>query len=493
MNELPKSALTLRYPLPSGLGGVQKPRIHTPLNDLPSKGQDIIDLAAELNLPLLEWQKFVAIHGHKVRSDGRFYHPEVGLVLSRQNGKSTLMMIRILTGLFVWGEPLQLASAHRLTTSLETFRQIVGLIESNDRLQKEVKKIRWQHGAEEIELFGNRRFVVKAANNAARGFSKPSTIHLDETREYKDEDAWASMRYAMMSSDNPQVWIYSSAGDQHSVVLNKLRERALSASAGTEDKIGWFEWSAEPEVPILGKDGEPNWPAFAQANPSLGYTIHPDNLRAVVNDPPDIVRTEVLSQWVDTIHAAIDAQKWHLCGGDEIKLDTDKETWFGLDLSPDRKFAALVAAQKLNNDKFNVVLLHTWQDSISVDDKAIANDIAPYVRKFPVQTVAYSKRTASAVASRLVPAGIPITDMDGAIYAEACDRMLGAIVSGRLHHNRNEELTKQMLSAAKLSFGDGGWIIGRRASQVAVCACVATALVSYFATQPETDVDILVR
>ncbi len=62
--------------------------------------------------------------------------------MARQQGKSTLMMLRILTGMYVWGEGLQLASAHRLTTSLETFRQIVGHIEQNDKLASEVKKIR---------------------------------------------------------------------------------------------------------------------------------------------------------------------------------------------------------------------------------------------------------------------------------------------------------------------------------------------------------------
>ncbi len=190
----------------------------------------MIDFASQLGIELMDWQKFVAIHGHKVKPDGRWATSEVGLCLSRQNGKSTLMMLRILTGMFVWGEGLQLASAHRLTTSLETFRQIVGLIETHPELEKEVKKIRWQHGAEEIELFGNRRFVVKAANNAARGLSKPETIHMDELREYKDEDAWSSMRYSMMSAKNPQVWVYSSAGDQHSIILNKLRERALASA-----------------------------------------------------------------------------------------------------------------------------------------------------------------------------------------------------------------------------------------------------------------------
>jgi phage terminase large subunit-like protein len=475
----------------SGLGGVQTPRIHSKLNDLPSKGQEIIDFATELGIELMEWQKFVCIHGHKVRQDGRWAHSELGLIMARQQGKSTLMMLRILTGMFVWGEGLQLASAHRLTTSLETFRQIVALIEVNPKLEKEVKKIRWQHGAEEIELFGNRRFVVKAANNAARGLSKPETIHLDELREYKDEDAWSSMRYSMMAAKNPQVWIYSSAGDQHSVILNKLRERAL-VSATTNDPIGWFEWSAEPDAPILLPSGEMNWQAFAQANPSLGITIHPDNLRAVINDPPDIVRTEVLAQWVDTINSAIDAQKWGLCQTDPIPLDPEKETWFGLDLSPDRKFGALVATQKLPGEKFNLVLLHTWSNDYSINDLAVANDIAPYVRKYNVQTVAYSKRTAQAVASRLVPAGIPITDMDGAIYAESCDRWLGAINSHRLQHGGQEELTQQTLSAAKLPYGDGSWIIGRRASRVAVCAAVASSLATYFATQQETEIDIQV-
>jgi len=475
----------------SGLGGVQTPRIHSKLNDLPSKGQEMIDFAASLSIELMDWQKFVAIHAHKVKEDNRWFTAEVGLCLSRQNGKSTLMMLRILTGMFVWGEGLQLASAHRLTTSLETFRQIVALIEQHPELEKEVKKIRWQHGAEEIELFGNRRFVVKAANNAARGLSKPETIHMDELREYKDEDAWSSMRYSMMSAKNPQVWVYSSAGDQHSVILNKLRERAL-ASATTNDPIGWFEWSAEPDAPIHLPSGDVNWSAFAQANPSLGITIHPDNILAAINDPPDIVRTELLTQWVDTINSAIDPQKWAMCQIDPIPLDPEQPTWLGLDLSPDRKFGALVAAQRLSGERFYVQLLHTWSNDYSLNDLAVANDIAPYVRKYNTQTVAFSKRTSQAVASRLVPAGIQVTDMDGAIYAESCDRWLGAINSHRLQHSGQEELTQQTLSAAKLPYGDGSWIIGRRASRVAVCASVATALVSYFATQVETEVDIQV-
>jgi hypothetical protein len=111
---------------------------------------------------------------------------------------------------------------------------------------------------------------------------------------------------------------------------------------------------------------------------------------------------------------------------------------------------------------------------------------------YPTEVVAYSKRTSSAIAARLIPAGIPITDIDGNLYGQSCDELLGAITSKRLVHKNQPELTKQVLSAARLPFGDGGWTIGRKASQSTVCATVASALVTHFATRPETDLDIMI-
>jgi len=79
--------------------------------------------------------------------------------------------------------------------------------------------------------------------------------------------------------------MYSNAGDQHSVILNRMRERGLAAAAGADDPIGWFEWSAEPGCAI---DDMKGWQA---ANPSLGYTIHIDNLKAAMSDDESIIRT----------------------------------------------------------------------------------------------------------------------------------------------------------------------------------------------------------
>jgi hypothetical protein len=464
--------------------GHEVPRIHTPLNDLPSRGFELIDFADQIiEGGFMPWQKWLAVQSLKLKPDGRYFHPITVATVARQNGKSTYMLARIAMGLFHWDESLQVGSAHRLVTSLEQFRSLVAIIEAHDDLAKQVKRIRWQHGAEEIETLTGNRFVIKAGGSAARGLSKPEVVHLDELREMKDLDSFAALRYTLMAAKNPQVNCFSNAGDSHSVVLNLLKERGMAAAAGAVDDIGYFEWSSPTEVLSIEN--------AAYANPGLGITIHPDNIKAVFNDPIEVVMTEVLCRWVQTISSVVGSAEWNDCLDEEIDLDPEKLTWMAIDCSPDRRYAALVAAQKLGDEKFIVKLLHTWENSVQLDDREIANDAAKYCREYPIEYLLYSRRTSGAVAARMQPAGIPIYDMDSN-YPQSCDEMLGAINSGRLKHRGQSELTTQMLSAVQLRRGDGGWVLGRRASQSAIPACVATALVSHFATRPETEIDILV-
>ena len=70
--------------------------------------------------------------------------------------------------------------------------------------------------------------------------------------------------------------------------------------------------------------------------------------------------------------------------------------------------------------------------------------------------------------------------------------MLSAITSQRLIHGNQDELTKQVLSAVKLPFRDGGWYLGRKVSNSTICAAVAMAMVSHFATAPDAEMDIMV-
>jgi hypothetical protein len=60
------------------------------------------------------------------------------------------------------------------------------MIEANDSLAKQVKRIYWSHGAEEIQMLNGNRFMIKAGGSSARGVSRPETVYLDELREMHD-------------------------------------------------------------------------------------------------------------------------------------------------------------------------------------------------------------------------------------------------------------------------------------------------------------------
>ena len=71
--ELNREAPVL-LPESAPLIGSPTPRISTPLNDLPSRGQEVIEFCKELSINLMPWQKFYFEHALKVREDGRWAH-----------------------------------------------------------------------------------------------------------------------------------------------------------------------------------------------------------------------------------------------------------------------------------------------------------------------------------------------------------------------------------------------------------------------------------
>jgi phage terminase large subunit-like protein len=464
--------------------GSQVPRIRSKPLDLPTRGDEMIQFCIDIGFPLLPWQEELARSCLRYKPDGRWAHPLIGIMLPRQQGKSTFMSLRILFGIYVLGEKMHLATAHKLTTSAEIFYKVSQMIDNSALLQENFSQKFLSKGSQEIRFKNGARYLIRAGNSAARGIAAPDVIHIDELREFDTEDVWSSMRFTQMSNPNPQSYVYSNAGHANSVLLHKFRERGLAASEGAEDNIGWFEWSAEPGAEITDKE------AWYQSNPSLGWTVHEDNIKDSLSDREDIFRTEILCQFVSMINPVISEAEWKKCKSDDLpELDVEKDTWMAIDLSPDRKHASLVAGQRIEGNRFMVSLLHTWFNPVNLDDLEMANDIAYWVRKFPVNAVAYSKSTASAVAARLAPAGIPIHEVNSQEYQQSCDEFVSAVSSMRLAHADQEELTKQVLSAVKLTRGDGGWVMGRKASGI-VCGAVASAMVTHFATRGESEVDI---
>ena len=126
--------------------GATKPR----LQNAPLKGLSRIDEVKKFleglkengePMTLLPWQEYVLTDMLKVDKDGLFKRKSNLLLIARQNGKTHLARVRILAGLFVFGERNIVAMSSNRNMALDTFNKVVDIIEQNDALMAQIKQI----------------------------------------------------------------------------------------------------------------------------------------------------------------------------------------------------------------------------------------------------------------------------------------------------------------------------------------------------------------
>ncbi len=453
--------------------GAAVPRLETPLHDAPTLGHQLIDLAEELGRPLMPWQQHVALNAMG-GSPGAWSHQRVGVIVPRQQGKSALLQIRIIWGLLN-GEKLIVATAQSREVALETFRGVADLLYDGP-YAKLVKTVRYANGQETIELTNGCRYKILAPTpSAARGLTAHLAI-MDEIREHKNYGVWAAL-VPTTTVPRGQVWFASNAGDDTSVVLNDLREKALTQTK--PGAIYYAEWSADPMYDVSDPAG------WVQANPAIGHTVDIDTIReAYETDPRPVFETERLSRWVANIqspwppNAVVDAVEA------DLEFIKGLPTWLAVDVSIDRRHAALVAVQMREDETLAGHLLRTWFADGAIDDMLIASEVAPVAREYSARSVSFDRYTAAGIASRLASVGIPVGDCSGGEFAQASDELLSAMVHGRLKLQDQETLIEHLLACAKKPYSDGGWRIVRRSSAGPIAGAVALAMAVHFASRP---------
>lgn len=331
-----------------------------------SKGFSAIDFAEQvLGLKLIPWQRWLLIHALEIRPDGRYRFRTVLILVGRQNGKTSLVEIKNLWKMFVEGVSLVINVAQDLDVAEESWDNAVAIVEGIPELNAEKEIVKETNGKKTLKLSNGSRWKPKAAGRRpGRGLSGDD-VNLDELREHQKWDAWAAVSKTTNARPNPQIWAFSNAGDDKSIVLNTLRDAALKAiedpfDAELEelyglaaDSFGLFEWSAPDDVRCTCIEKGPGRPhdaqcrlwdrkAWAQANPSMGYfeAMEEAIAAAMLTDPEEIFRTEVLCQRVPAlVPPKIPLTQWVNCAepGSQIAAGIVL-TW---EVSWDRNFGAI--------------------------------------------------------------------------------------------------------------------------------------------------------
>ena len=248
------------------------------------------------------WQEWFLLNALGVLPDATWAATDVGLVVSRQNGKGTILEIRELGGLFVLGEELLIHTAHEFKTAAEHFRRVKAVFDDHPALRKRVKRISGSHGEEAIELFpqptlifgpGRRQITRKVAGRlrflarskgSGLGFSCDCLVY-DEAMILTEDQVAASLP-TMSARPNPQIWFTGSAGREDSFQFASVRNRIVKNTCdlcGAEGSIDPHNDGC-PRDELTGResnmfitctkhDDRDDPRSWAKSNPGYGYRI----------------------------------------------------------------------------------------------------------------------------------------------------------------------------------------------------------------------------
>ena len=476
--------LSLRGAKRKRLIGSIKPRIQTPQLKGKSRIDEVENLANKIGMPLLPWQRYVLDDLLKVNNKNEFIRKTCLLLIARQNGKTHLARMRILAGLFLFGEKNIIAMSSNRNMALDTFRQVAITIEDNDWMKEQVKKIRFANGQESITLKNGARYeIVAATRDGSRG-KTADLLFIDELREISIEGYKAAVP-TTRARPNSQTLLCSNAGDAFSEVLNDMRERALSYPSKT---FGFYEYSA----PLAARSDIHNKKFWAMANPALSHTITESAIEeSIATNSIEATLTETLCMWVDStvspwVYGSIEA-----CSQSDLILPVGTTTVFAFDVSPTKRSGALVAGQLTPEGKFGVGVMQLWTSEVAIDEIKMASDIHEWAMKYRPTVIAYDKYATASIAQRLSQSGHRLVDNSGQQFYQSCGELADALANLRLLHSGQPEWVAHMNNCAAKT-NDAGWRIIRRKSAGDVTAAIATAMVVHELNKPQSKPMIMV-
>lgn len=509
--------------------GRTTPRLWTPpkrrLTPKTSRGYACIAFATLLGIELFPWQKWLLIHALELNPDGSYRFRVVIVLVSRQNGKTTLLKVltlwrmledgaRVVVGTSTnveyareaWSATVELAEARDLRLARERALTVLGVDELPEEDEDDIllylpKRDRWvqsvKRGALDTSLtlrpigekgrVKHRYKIASASRTGGRSLSIDLGI-ADELREHRAKgeltgwEPWAALDGATTARPNSQIYGLSNAGDQGSIVLNHFRESGVAfiETGEGDDTLGLFEYSAEDDCDLLDRR------QWAQANPALGYGgITEATLLSKSRLPAAVFRTEHLCQGVPTLKAAVDKAAWQTSIDRAGTLDgLRSRTAVSLEVSEDLEHVTLIAAARLDDGRIRCEVVAAWKSPdearTSEPGRPSYSDLIKKIRPrlvgwfpdgpgavFDVElTTAYPKDKGRIHGRRLV----------GTAVTSACQGLAEQVGAARVLHADDPLLNAHVVSASKLQVGDGWRFMRRDAGHVDAAYALAGAV-----------------
>ena len=470
---------------PLGLG-VVLPRVYTrpliagppgpcgcgcALTPATSYGFDVVEFAELIGHPLDPWQRWAVIHIGELLPDGRPRFRKVLIMVARQNGKSELLKIIGLYFLVVARVSQILSMSNKFEYARALWSSAYKLARRSPITADEIPVYRPGNNDPHMSTADDSTWRICAANGDAGRSGSCDLILIDELRQHHTHEAWSAALHTMNARRNAQLIAASNEGTPASVVLDMLRDEAVS---GKNKRTGIFAWQA-PE------DARPDDPAaITAANPNVGVRIELDDLLAEGiaagdegGDRLTEYLTEVMCVKVPVFKPAINTTTWAERGPRDdrpaLKLAEHRGVLAAcLDVSLDGKHCTLAGAAVVDG-KTHTGIIAAWDSTA-----AMRRELPGIMAKVKPRALAWfpngpaagfmvelaQPRRATATADRWPPRGVKLIEITSESPA-VCMGFAEQIDSDALRHDGHELATTHVGNAIRRPRGDL-WVFDRR-------------------------------
>lgn len=351
--------------------GNQKPRIDQ-FNDgdvwLADKTIQLLD---HYGITLLPWQKaivyrWLAVYWDDEDNQWKWSNPKAGLLVPRQNGKTEIIIARIIGGMIFMHEAL-IYTAHSDKTVDEVKRRVQNFFyqaeeEIRDLLTAEFDKE--PKSLDYIELRTKGRCVFRTRTRTGGLGTTNDTLILDEAQEETDAQQEALLpTISAGKSQNQQILRAGTppSGGGNGTVFIRIRQNVLD---GKDILTCWQEWSVELLTDPSDED------AWYYANPSLGYHLM---VAAVRNESVDMAIdsfNKMRLGWIAGIESkrAISDEQWTRLAVKTVTLEPNPKLVYAVKFAPDGSAVSLGVGVYMPNGMVHVELVerkpmsagHSW-------------------------------------------------------------------------------------------------------------------------------------
>lgn len=441
------------------------------------------EFMAQLGMELLPWQKAVADCWLEHDSHGRLVNPTACVVIPRRQGKSWLLVARMLFGMWWLDEHRVSFTAQDHKTAGEIFANMCNLVE--DQAPELLVSKRLANGQQRLEIRAHdgkvSRFTPSTRTASGGRGTETDLLVLDEGM-YLQHTHMAALTPLVAKSQvagRGQILIASSAGTEESEVLRQLRDRGRELHGLDGQGLSYHEWCA-PD------DADPSSPAtWKLANPSLGTPMLDKSVLAsqlLLNSPEGFGR-EWLGWWGETADMpAIEPKAWAYLEGETAPLYEGDPCWMALDVAFDKTAARLLLFYVREDGRIQVQTLESLNSDAGLSERGFIDLVRAHADQLQPESIGYDELSAGAVAQQL-ETEYTMVKLPVRKYSVACQALRQSVKEGRLVHDGDPALALDLSRGVKRAFGDGGWIFDRRGREIP--GAIALAVGHYLASDPD--------